>query len=225
MKNKEEIKKYYNQAYSDGYDDINKRRVKIYEKQSLPFYFGFLDYIKPISKESIVLEIGCGEGIIMRVLSDYVKEIHGVDISDVAIERAKKWLSDKKNFFLYINDNIDFFLNKQFDLIFEATVFQHMLKDHVVEYIGQCFNRLKDDGHVMFQIIDDPLYSEVEGSCEGKGYENKSSWKKEEFINVLKNKGFEVVSFNTHDLSFLIKVSQSRPFLKSYYVIARKAIK
>jgi len=64
---------------------------------------GFLATLREIAKtlcldkNDTVLDIGCGSGIIAYGLSPWVKHIHGIDISQKMIERARKNCSDIPN--------------------------------------------------------------------------------------------------------------------------------
>lgn len=210
MRTKEQIKEYYDNAYKyKKYAGLNKTY-----SETLPFYWEFLTRVKSFTGEEIVLEIGSGDGKIMYPMSNYVKEVHGVDISEAAVNIAKKYLKNKKNCFYYINDNIDFFSNNKFDIIWEVTVFQHMLKEYVREFIQQAYTKLKKGGFILFQFLYDSSYDEVD--IEGK--ENNSSWTIKEIKETLIKNGFKIVSFNIHDLNFMVQ----NKILKSYYVIAKK---
>lgn len=213
LKTKKAIKKFYDKRYKN-----HNYNGDVPSKDPLPFYFEFVERIKPLNKKMQVLEIGAGAGNVINFICNHVKEVHGVDISSVAINMAEKYLkkNKKQNYKLYVRDNIEFFKDKKFDLIYEMTVFQHMLRDHTIEYINQCYRKLKDDGLVMFQFIYNSMQQK---EMEVKDQENRSSWTKDEITDTLIKEGFEIVSFNVHDLSFMLKGNQ---ILESYYVIAKK---
>lgn len=214
MRTKEQIKEYYNNAYSKrDYESLNKMGIR--EDGQLPFYWGFLERYKPFTGQEIVLELGVGGGAILKVLSEKVKEAAGIDISEVAINIAKEWIGNKDNVYLKVTDNLNDYPNGMFDLIFEVTVFQHMLKKYVIEYLHQSHDKLKSDGLVFFQFVDDPTYSEIDK----EGDENQSSWTKEEIQEQFRKAGLEIVSLNTHDITYL------KPNLYSYYVLAKKVMK
>ena len=215
MKTKEEIKEFYDNAYKDNYEGtvFNPNM-----QHSLPFWLGFMEYIRPFTKEHKVLEIGCGDGRIIHCLADKAGEITGIDISKVAIEKAKDILKKKLNTKLYVADNIRFLPDNYFDLIFEITTFQHMLKVHIMEYVAQCYQKVKDDGYCLFQVIDGVCDNEIEGSLKDKT-QNFSNWTQEEFRTMLEHYKFKIVSFNIHDIGFLVNYKRN---YYSYYVIAQK---
>lgn len=209
MKSKAEIKRFYDKAYSKnrygGERPLSESRGRGSNIKKALEEFCTLD------KRSVVLEIGCGEGIQMEAVADHVKEVHGIDISDVAIKNATDFLKEKSNCFLYVGDNIESFPDSHFDAIWEQTVFQHMLKKHVLEYFEQTRRKLKSGGHVLFQFIHDPRFDELEDD----GCENRSSWTEDEFTKEMKRSGFTVVDIKS------VGVVDAPTTV--YYVIGRKS--
>lgn len=206
MQTKRELRKFYNKGYKKGtyggpypLSDRHDRGAGLPAKMK-PF--------RPFTKEDIILEIGCGQGFLMEGMSEYVKEVHGVDISRVAIRHARKFLKDKKNCRLHVADNIEFFPDEHFDFIWEQTVFQHMLKKHVREYIDQSARKIKTGGYVMFQFVHDGGPPEKEHET----LQNISNWEPEEFEDELWKVGFEMVDTQA------AKVGGVRV----YYMVARK---
>lgn len=215
MKNKADIKKRYDGLYSRGYGHKQTGQINFKVQDSLvETYLGQSG--RQLSKEDVVLEIGCGEGNMMLPLCDKVKEIHGVDISEVAITNAKEYLKDKSNFYLYVNDNISFFKDESFDIIFEQTVFQHMLREHVIEYLDQIQKKLKSGGYVLLQFVDDPIFKEVVGTLT---IESQSSWTEQEMISEIELRGIKKVKSIMVDVSHVVNNHRK---LIVYYLIGRK---
>lgn len=213
MKTKEEIKQFYNRVYASGEYSPD---AKIHG-ETLPWYWQFLQFVRPLSNNDMVLEIGCGEGKLMYLVSNHVKEVYGIDISNVAIEQAEELLVGKDNRFLSVADNLSQFQDEFFDLIFEVTVFQHMLKEHIQGYLTQSFAKLKKGGFGFFQLNNDPYLAF--GELEETDRENRSSWTKEEFSEALVGVGFTIKSFNIHDMSYLTGTNKA---LASFYVVVQK---
>jgi 2-polyprenyl-3-methyl-5-hydroxy-6-metoxy-1,4-benzoquinol methylase len=71
-------------------------------------------YTRHYCKEPRILDLGCGEGVLQKYFSsvDYSRYL-GIDVSDVAIEKAKSLENDKTQFqvgdvnYLKTNDNFD----------------------------------------------------------------------------------------------------------------------
>jgi len=82
------------------------------------------------SPEDVVLDIGCGVGVLPLLLHKRVKEIHCVDTSPQMIEKARKALSGAENVYFYVLDADNFtdlsMLNdNMFSLVIAASVLQY----------------------------------------------------------------------------------------------------
>jgi len=60
--------------------------------------------LENVPKDSIVLDVGCGNGRILRLLASQVKKIIGIDNDSNAIERSKEALKDSQNVEIYSED-------------------------------------------------------------------------------------------------------------------------
>ena len=80
------------------------------------------------------LEIGCGPGRLMKPLSAAFGEIHGVDISDQMIERARENLAGIPHAHPHHapNSNLEAFADESFDFVYSYAVFQHIPSREVV---------------------------------------------------------------------------------------------
>lgn len=212
MRNKEDIKRRYDKLYSVAY---GHKKSGVKSPTTSSHVESLLSQVgRKLSKSDIILEIGCGEGNMMFPLCDKVKFMYGVDISKVAIDNAKRFLKDKNNMKLYVNDNIDFFDDEFFDIIFEQTVFQHMLKEHIIEYLDQIKKKLKEGGYLILQFIDDPSFKEQMGTLDT---ESQSSWTEEEMIFEIEKRGLYKVKSNIVALS-----TSNAGITSTVYLLARK---
>jgi len=101
------------------------------------------------------LEIGCGPGRLMRPLSRYFKEIHGVDVSDDMIRLAKERLANTRNAFPLECSGADLavYPDDKFDFIYSYAVFQHIpSQDVVFGYLRDSFRVLKPGGVLRCQL-------------------------------------------------------------------------
>ena len=72
--------------------------------------------------DDVVLDIGCGTGVLARLLHKKVKEIHCVDTAPLMIEKARKSLVDADNVYFHVLDadnftDLSIFEDKKFDII------------------------------------------------------------------------------------------------------------
>jgi SAM-dependent methyltransferase len=101
------------------------------------------------------LEIGCGPGRLMRPLSRYFAEIHGVDVSDEMITLARERLQDVPHAHPHLNDgaSLQEFPNEWFDFVYSYAVFQHVPDREVVsEYMREMHRVMKTDGFARLQF-------------------------------------------------------------------------
>jgi ubiquinone/menaquinone biosynthesis C-methylase UbiE len=85
--------------------------------------------LKP-GPNDIVLDIGCGAGVLPQILHEKVKEIHCVDTSPQMIDKARKLMAGAGNVYFYHLDPDNFtdltmFEDKKFDLVITASVVQY----------------------------------------------------------------------------------------------------
>ncbi len=101
------------------------------------------------------LEIGCGPGRLMLPMSKYFVEIHGVDVSDEMIARAKEKLKDIPHAHPHATDgaSLSLFENDSFDFIYSYAVFQHIpSREVVLEYMNEIRRVLKPGGFARLQF-------------------------------------------------------------------------
>lgn len=85
--------------------------------------------LKP-GPDDIILDIGCGTGVLPQLLHKKVKEIHCVDTSPQMIEKARKTMAGADNVYFHVLDadnftDLSMFEDNKFDLIISASVVQY----------------------------------------------------------------------------------------------------
>ncbi|MBN8729118.1 MAG: class I SAM-dependent methyltransferase [Acidobacteria bacterium] len=101
------------------------------------------------------LEIGCGPGRLMKPLLAAFGEIHGVDISDQMIERARENLVGIPHAHAHHapNSNLEAFADESFDFVYSYAVFQHIpSREVVMGYLDEAARVLKPGGVIRVQI-------------------------------------------------------------------------
>jgi len=92
------------------------------------------------------LEIGCGPGRLVKLMSPRFGEIHGVDVSDEMIGLAKRRLSGIRHAHVHANDGSTLaqFADDSFDFVYSYAVFQHIpSRDVVLEYCREAYRVMK----------------------------------------------------------------------------------
>tara|TARA_B100002051_G_scaffold256989_1_gene273975 strand:+ start:255 stop:941 length:687 start_codon:yes stop_codon:yes gene_type:complete len=147
----------------ENIEEWNDRMVKKYHSEGTRFERGFIlkrymekqALVKMIKfsgniDDSIILDIGCGEGFLLRMVKK-AKKIVGIDMSRTAIKRAKS-LSDNIEYHIGDASNMPFEDNS-FDIIFSSEVLEHVLEPEKV--FKEICRILKPNGRFVFSVPDE----------------------------------------------------------------------
>ena len=112
--------------------------------------------VKPEERGSWrALEIGCGPGRLMRPMSRHFVEIHGVDVSDEMIARAREKLADVPHAHPHVTDgaSLSQFEDESFDFVYSYAVFQHIpSREVVLQYLREIARVLRPGGLARLQF-------------------------------------------------------------------------
>lgn len=115
-----------------------------------------LDRLPPSSPRARrALEIGCGLGRLMLPLAPLFGEIHGVDVSEEMVRRARENLARIPHAHVHLTGGADLaaFADESFDFVYSYAVFQHIpSRDVVFAYLHEARRVLKPDGIFRFQL-------------------------------------------------------------------------
>jgi ubiquinone/menaquinone biosynthesis C-methylase UbiE len=120
--------------------------------------------------ERRALEIGCGPGRLLRPMSRHFAEIHGIDVSDEMIAKAKEKLRNTPNAFPHHASGSDLsqFPDNHFDFVYSYAVFQHIPSGDVVfSYLRETVRVLKPGGVARLHINGLPKTSKSYTTWEG----------------------------------------------------------
>lgn len=123
------------------------------------------DFTKSINRELKLLEVGCGEGLFLKMLADNVKnfELFGVDILVNHLEQAERRLHNNKNFKLKLAKGQELpFENSFFDFVVCINTLYNLPAWKDVKISMQEASRVcKPNGFLVFDIRNayDPLTS------------------------------------------------------------------
>jgi SAM-dependent methyltransferase len=164
----------------------------------LKYLFG--KYLK--GKKSDVLEVGCGNGIVLGALSE-LNNLHltGADIYLSGIKNAQ--LNAPKADFIQINAESIPFENK-FDAVGCFDVLEHIEND--VKVISQLTKALKTNGTLFITVPQYPwLWSEIDEIDR-----HKRRYTKKEIVDKIKNAGMDVLYVNSFVFALFPVVLASR---------------
>lgn len=107
-------------------------------------------------KEKTALDMGCGVGRMAFAMSNDFKEVFGVDVSEIMIEKAQEYQKALgiANAKFSVNNGADLssFSDGSLDFIFSYIVLQHCPSSkQVLKYIGEFSRVLKPSGVCLFQ--------------------------------------------------------------------------
>ena len=109
------------------------------------------------------LEIGCGPGRLLKPMSRFFTEIHGIDVSDEMIARAQANLADIPHAYAHHGSGADLalFSDGYFDFVYSYAVFQHIPSRAVVmQYLHESNRVLAPAGLIRVQVngLDDTAH-------------------------------------------------------------------
>ena len=160
MRNKFGTKEYFDELYasSDEPWHISFRASQQYR------YNTYLQMLKQFSDNyGSMLDIGCSQGQFTISLQDIASSVIAIDISKLAIQRAKKKYSDyKKIRFEVGNLPLLKYNNEQFDLVLALEVLYYLEKEDRVESLKEIKRVLKKDGFLLISVnINKPPYFQI----------------------------------------------------------------
>jgi chemotaxis methyl-accepting protein methylase len=131
------VRLYFNLTYlrKDPYQLSRTEEVQKFQKAF---------HLLPGNQFNEVLEIGCGEGKTTAYLVPIAKKITAIDISDIAIQRAKR-----QNYPNVIFKQADFFteqISESFDLIFCSEVLCYFEPEQLPQVVERISQQLKPTG-------------------------------------------------------------------------------
>ncbi|MHA1555852.1 MAG: class I SAM-dependent methyltransferase [Candidatus Heimdallarchaeota archaeon] len=152
-------KKYYSEKLSANKlkrcYDLASPRIQQYLTAEIEYVLTFL---KP---GSIVLELGCGYGRVLKHIAANSQDAYGIDTSAESLELAEEYLSDNKNVKLFnMNaDNLTFEEN-MFDVVFAIQNGLSAFKVDPISLVKQCLKITKKGGKIIFSSYSDKIWDE-----------------------------------------------------------------
>lgn len=112
-----------------------------------------------VSQTDSVIDVGCGEGYMLSLLPK-AKKIVGLDISRVALNRAKKYLQDRKEIELVLGDAKSLrFEDNSFDIAICSETLEHVPNPRAL--IKELHRILKQNGNLVVSIPDESRIKQI----------------------------------------------------------------
>lgn len=163
-----EFKKYKTRGADYHWRQVSKKNLLKYNAFVHARYMIIVDHVKTIidkhyknTEEKLkILDMGCGDGVLLYLLSEKLKnsniELYGVDLSDIAVKTAINKFKQKgvKNKFFFKVDNVynTSFEDGMFDIVISSDVIEHLNESDT--FLEEVKRLLKSRG---FLIIGTPI--------------------------------------------------------------------
>ena len=148
------MKKVYYNAYDERYKKVHEKKLSWTVDENSKIVEKTIDKYN-ISKYSIILEIGCGEGRDARYLLNKGYNVSATDVSKEAIRCCKE--HDKEHSTNYsVLDVLDNSDNQEYDFIYSIACIHMLVPDEDrTKYYDFIYNHLKKDGLALILSMGD----------------------------------------------------------------------
>lgn len=141
--------------------------------------------ILELVRDKVVVDAACGEGYGTSIIGKVAKSVVGIDISEEAVERAKK-AYETENVKYQVGDISNLNLeDSSIDVFVSFETIEHVNKELQVKFVGEASRVLKDDGIFIISSPNKAIYSDL------FGYNNEyhvCEMYKDEFVELLQAK-------------------------------------
>jgi len=108
---------------------------------------------KFLNQDSVVLEIGCSWGRVIKALAPYCKKFIGIDNSEIEIKEAKSFLKEIKNVEVFFEDGKEtHFPDEYFDVIVIGGNTFGNLGENKKNVLQEMKRLLKPDGKILLSV-------------------------------------------------------------------------
>ncbi len=140
----------------------------------------------PLNSKATFLEVGCGTGLVLRLLSQMGFMVTGIDVNRKAILHAKS----KSTARLIERSIYSFKTKERYDAIGAFDVLEHQTDD--IQFLKICQRLLVPGGYFFLTVPAGRwLWSQVD-----KDSGHKRRYESDGLIQIIRNSGFEVIYWN-----------------------------
>ena len=158
---------------------------------------------------AVVLEVGCGAGRLMKYLSPFVKELHGLDVSEVMLDLARSRLQGLANIHLHHHNGYDLSLypDRTFDFLYCILVLQHLEKEDAFVLLEEFGRVLRPEGQFLLHypnFLSELYFSDFVINCrnESRDPTRVRSYTGPEIRRMMEATGFHIIKMFTRGYSF-----------------------
>ena len=157
-----------------------------------------------IEKTDSVLDLACGKGGGTKIISDYAKEVYGIDYDKKYIINAKLKFSKPNLKFILGSDELLEEFEEQFDKVISTHTMEHVSDDQL--FLKRIRNSLKPNGKLILEVprlcpypIGKPLWPD-----------HKREYEKDSLEKLIQKVGFEIESAFGGNRRDYVNVSDAR---------------
>jgi ubiquinone/menaquinone biosynthesis C-methylase UbiE len=174
-----------------------------------------LQEISQLPPNKKILEIGCGNGIGTRLIQEYFqpREFVATEYDESLVEITKQKVKDL-NVLIEQADATKFrFTNNEFDAVIGLSVIHHI--PNWEDCLNELHRIIKPNGLLIIKELSIETFETFFGKISRKFVEHpyEDMFRKDEFIDYLKQKGFKIEVLMPHSMV---------GFLSDFYLVARK---
>lgn len=207
----------YSQKAAKRYNLHAKKYEKIYFKDHSDKKY-LIQFAKRLKKGVRVLEVGCGPGRDLQVLSKMGFDLTGIDISKEMLKIARKHNLEVELREMDISNMI--FKDASFDGVYTLYALIHLPKNEIRKALKKIYQMLKPRG--IFLLVDHD--DEFEGDLPDLMDERKRPLfrciiPKDKMVDILMDIGFEIISIEQRDFP---ETGVKESTKGQYAILARK---
>lgn len=164
--------------------------------------------VQSFSKNTKILEIGCGTGDILVELKKRGCEVWGVDMDPVAVAFIKKHFKLKNVYAMPVDDFFKLSNLPKFDFIIFFELFEHL--DNPLNFIKNIKKLLKDNGTI---VISTPCRERILPNLWQSDFppHHLTRWDRKAISNMFEKIGFRITQiYYTDQLKFLMESLNSK---------------
>jgi ubiquinone/menaquinone biosynthesis C-methylase UbiE len=183
MQRKQIVESGYNRIF----DHYNKYRRISANKHELD------NFVKHLPKQSTILDMGCGSGLVAKFLMDRGIKVIGIDVSRNMVNLARKSAPAAK--FYKIDMTRMRFADNEFDGVVALYSIIHVPRTHHARIFKEINRITKSDGIVLLSVGGSDLENYIDDNWMNWG--SKMYWShfdKNTNLGLVKKAGFEIIS-------------------------------
>jgi cyclopropane fatty-acyl-phospholipid synthase-like methyltransferase len=110
-----------------------------------------------LNQDDVVLDVGCGKGDTLQLISGSIRKGVGIDFSDDAVSLAKKYLAKERNLAVYKADCTKS-LKGRFTKILLEDVLEHLTEEEALQALNNLYNNLERGGVLVVHTSPNRLF-------------------------------------------------------------------